>query len=169
MTRKARSRSAAALLGAVVALAQCGSRDPYARNLVVPVGSIYVEPAEEVKKLGYGIAHVDTIIGYIEAYRFHGGPGSEADRLVVDVFTAIATGRRVVSVTAQSFERVRPAEGFRRIVGQPTTLSLQARADAAKLMSALGCETVETEQHMTVDGIELEAWCAGERRTHGSR
>jgi hypothetical protein len=89
--------STVAIVGATT-LVGCSSRDPYGRNILVPEGSIYVEPTQEVGKLGYTIAHVDTIIGYIEAYRFHGGLDSEADRLLVDVFTTAATGRRIVSV-----------------------------------------------------------------------
>ncbi len=159
--------STVAIVGATT-LVGCSSRDPYGRNILVPEGSIYVEPTQEVGKLGYTIAHVDTIIGYIEAYRFHGGLDSEADRLLVDVFTTAATGRRIVSVAAQTLQRARTT-GFRRVTGQPTTPSRRVREDLATLLTALGCEEVETEQRMTTDGTELEAWCAGDRRTQGSQ
>lgn len=148
-------------------LVGCGARGPYGRNIIVPEGSIYVQPAEEVTRLGYSITHVDTIIGYIEAYRTHGGPGSLADRITVDVFTAVATGRRVTSVAAQTLEWAGTVDAFGRIAGRPTTTSIQLRRDAAELLTALGCEEVETEQRMTINGIEFEAWCAEDRRTQG--
>lgn len=159
---------AGALVGASV-LVGCSSSDPYGRNILVPLGSIYVQPAEEVTRLGYSISHVDTIIGYIEAYRTHGGPGSLADRITVDVFIEVATGRRVTSVAAQTLESTGMPDAFGRIAGRPTTPSLQLRRDAAELLIALGCEEVETEQRMTVDGIEFEAWCAEDRRTEGTQ
>lgn len=143
--------------------ATCGASTPYGRNLVVPAGSIYAAPAAEIQRLGYRLAHVDTIIGYIEAHRFRGGPGNIADRLVVDIYTRVSSGRRVVSAAAQTLEGALTGVGLSAIVGEPTTPSLDVRQDAVELLATLGCEHVETEQRMGPDGLELAVWCADNR------
>jgi hypothetical protein len=143
----------------------CGSSDPYGRNLVVPEGSIYDEPAQVVRTLGYTIAHVDTIIGFIDAYNLRGGSRSQADRILLDVFTAVPSGQRVVTIAGQSLTQVHVVRGLGRISGRPTTPSFSLRQDAATLFEALGCAKIQMEQRMTPDGIELDVWCAVDRRS----
>ncbi len=144
---------------AVGTVMACGSTDPYGRNVTVPEGSLYAQPAQELVNLGYSILHVDTIIGYIEAYRTRGGPQSEADRMTVDVYKEIRTGNTVVTIVAQSLERMRFINGMREISGRAGPPSLSLRQDAERLQRALGCPDVTTEQRMTPDGIELVVTC----------
>jgi hypothetical protein len=137
----------------------CASSDPYGRNVVVPAGSIYEGPAEQLRRLGYVLAHVDTIIGYIEAYRLRGGREGTADHLVVDVYAPATTGPLVVTVVAQTLERVQMLGGREQVTGEPTAPSQTVRRDAEALLRTLGCRQVLLEQAMRVEGIELQVRC----------
>ncbi len=170
MTAHAWSHSCKILPPALVlVMTACAAVDPYGRNLVVPEGTIFEEPAEAVAQLGFQITHVDTIIGYIDAYRLRGGLDGEADRMLVDVFTAPTTGRRVVTITAQTLEDALVVGPRAEVTGRSVTPSADVRQAAAAVLERLGCDDVLSEQRMTPDGIDFDVWCAGDQRPGAHR
>lgn len=138
-------------------------------SVLVPEGSIYAEPAEHVRKLGYTIVYVDTNIGTFEALRWRerrattrtGTVRGRADFLIVDVYEDAPTRRVVVTVVAQTvtvFRSLRDSRPYSIEAAGPPSTTVRRHAEA--LLRALGCKQVQTERRLTgVYGPRIDAKC----------
>lgn len=151
-----------------LAVTACGAKSPDWRAALL-AGSIYAEPAQVVRELGYEVTDVDTIIGTLEARRWHGSRTSiragtrvrRADYMLLDIYTEVPSGDRVVRVVAQTVIVAQSTRTFgREAIIATESPSASVREDARALLVALGCERVQLLQRMTgVYGPQIDAWC----------
>jgi hypothetical protein len=155
-------------LTAIAALA-CASRDPHDVGRVIPEESILIEPANWVRTRGYSIVYFDTNIGTFEALRWRerrsspqtGTTVGRADYLIIDLYDDPPTGRRVVTVIAQTVTVSRSVRESRQYGIRATDRpSGTVRRDAEALVRALGCEEVHSEERRTgVYGPRVDVSC----------